>query len=122
MDLIVSIAAAALAGILSGCGVGGGTMLMIYLTTCVGMEQAAAQGINLLYFLPCSMAALVSHIKNKLVDKSVAIPAVIAGAVTTPIAAMLATSVETPLLKKCFGGFLLVVGLMELFKKSPDTI
>ena len=31
-----------------------------------------------------------------------------------------ATAVDVSLLKKCFGGFLIVVGLMELFGKKKD--
>lgn len=117
---MLALLAGTLTGVLSGYGVGGGTLLMIYLTAVTGMEQAAAQGINLVYFLPCSAAALVSHIKNRLVDQSVAVPAIAAGVVTTPLAALLATSMDTSLLKKCFGGFLLLVGVYELFRKSPE--
>jgi uncharacterized membrane protein YfcA len=105
-------------GVLSGFGVGGGTLLMIYLTSFANVAQQAAQGINLLYFLPCSAAALVSHFKNRLVDKSVAIPAILAGVAATLLASFLATAVDTALLKRLFGGFLLLVGLSELFRKS----
>ena len=115
MELTVAILAGLLTGVLSGYGVGGGTLLMLYLVSVAGMEQAAAQGINLLYFLPCSATALISHIKNGLVEKSAVIPAAIAGVITTPIAAFLATSIESELLKKCFGIFLLAVGIHELF-------
>lgn len=120
MGIAIAILVGTLTGILSGYGVGGGTLLMIYLTAFAGINQVAAQGINLIYFLPCSIAALVSHFKNGLVDKSVAIPAVIAGVVTTPLAAWLAVSIETAVLKKCFGAFLLFVGLYELFRKAPE--
>jgi Predicted permeases len=115
LELILAVLAGLLTGVLSGYGVGGGTLLMLYLVSVAGMEQAAAQGINLLYFIPCSATALVSHIKNGLVEKSVVIPAAIAGVITTPIAAFLATSIESDLLKKCFGVFLLAVGIRELF-------
>ncbi|MGI5936601.1 MAG: TSUP family transporter [Oscillospiraceae bacterium] len=104
-------------GVLSGFGVGGGTLLMIYLVSFAGVGQAAAQGINLIYFLPCSAAALVSHIKNGLVDKKVALPAIVAGAVSTLAASLLATAIETTLLEKIFGVFLLAVGASELFRK-----
>lgn len=117
MALILSGLVGLITGVLSGFGVGGGTLLMIYLTSFAGVAQQAAQGINLIYFLPCSAAALVSHFKNKLVDKSVAIPAIIAGVLTTLLAALLATAVDTALLKRLFGGFLLLVGVSELFRK-----
>ena len=39
-------------GVLSAFGVGGGTLLLIYMTAFAGLPQDQAQGINLLYFLP----------------------------------------------------------------------
>lgn len=51
MGWLAAVVAGALTGVLSGFGVGGGTLLLIYLTTFAGMEQSQAQGINLLYFL-----------------------------------------------------------------------
>lgn len=104
-------------GILSGFGVGGGTLLMIYMTAFRGIGQTTAQGINLIYFLPTSAASLYSHIKNGFVDKKTVIPAAICGTVVTVFAALLATSLDVGLVKKCFGGFLIIVGIGELFRK-----
>ena len=53
-------------GILSAWGVGGGTLLLLIMTLFLGVDQQAAQGINLLYFLPTAALALVSHGKNGL--------------------------------------------------------
>ena len=55
-----------LTGVLSGFGIGGGSLLILYMTSFTEVNQYAAGGINLLYFLFCAPAALVSHIKNKL--------------------------------------------------------
>lgn len=114
---IIPILAGAATGILSGFGVGGGTLLLIYLTSFAGLEQSLAQGINLLYFLPSAGTALPAHIKNGYVQKSVALPAICAGLVCTALAAWVATSIDVELLRKCFGVFLLYVGISELFRK-----
>lgn len=106
------------AGVLSGFGVGGGTLLLIYLTAFAGMEQTQAQGINLLYFLPAAAAALPSHICNGYVEKKAAVPAILAGLVCTAAAAWAATALEVELLRKCFGVFLLYIGATELFRKN----
>ena len=103
-------------GILSGCGVGGGTLLLIYLTSVAGMGQAPAQGINLIYFIPCAAFALISHNRNGLVDKNVLIPAALAGALCAPAAALLATAVDTLWLRRAFGVFLLITGACELLR------
>lgn len=112
-----AIFAGAATGILSGFGVGGGTLLLIYLTSFAGMEQSLAQGINLLYFLPSAGTALPSHIKNGYIQKKAAIPAICAGLVCTALAAWAATSIDVEILRKCFGVFLLYVGISELLRK-----
>jgi len=106
-------------GVLSGFGVGGGSLLLIYMTSLAGLEQTLAQGINLLYFLPTAGAALPSHFKNGYIDKKAALPAILAGLAGTGLAAWVATSLETELLRKCFGVFLLYIGLRELLRKTP---
>lgn len=111
--------AGAVTGVLSGFGIGGGTLLLIYLTAFAGMEQTLAQGINLLYFLPAAATALPSHIKNGYVEKHTAIPAILAGLVCTAAAAWAATALDVNLLRKCFGVFLLYIGITELFRKAP---
>lgn len=105
-------------GVLSGFGVGGGTLLLIYMTAFAGVEQTAAQGINLLYFLPTAATALPSHIKNGYVDKKAAVPAILAGLVGTAIAAWVATSLDVALLRRFFGAFLIYIGVTELFRRA----
>lgn len=105
-------------GVLSGFGIGGGTLLLIYMTSFAGVEQHLAQGINLLYFLPTAAAALPAHIKNGYVDKSAALPAIAAGLVGTGLAAWAATALDVALLRRFFGGFLIFIGIRELFRPS----
>ena len=114
-----ALLAGTVTGVLSGFGVGGGSLLLIYMTGFAGLEQTLAQGINLLYFLPTAGAALPSHFKHGYVDKKTAIPAILAGLAGTGLSAWVATSLDTALLRKCFGLFLLYIGLRELFRKTP---
>ncbi len=107
-----------LTGILSGCGVGGGSLLMLYLTNVAGMKQAMAGGINLLYFLCCAPAALVSHIKNKLIDSRITLWCTLAGIPATLAASWLATAIDTNLLRRGFGVLLLYIGVKELLAKK----
>ena len=118
MSFMIALAAGIVTGVLSGWGVCGGTLLMIFMTSIAGISQAEAQGINLFYFLPTSATALYFHIKNRLLERDTAIPAIIAGVVTTLVSALAATAIDTSLLKKIFGVFLITVGVFELFKKS----
>jgi uncharacterized membrane protein YfcA len=117
--IVLAVVAGILAGFISSWGIGGGTLLMIYLSCFAGLSQTAAQGINLLYFLPASLSALYSHLKGRLVDFSAAVPAVSAGVFSALLTALVATSLDVTLLKKIFGVFLICVGFIELIGK-PD--
>ena len=113
----VSVLSGALCGILSGFGIGGGSLLMVWMTAVLQMEQRTAQAINLLFFLPTAAASLIFHVKGKQVEWKASIPAMLAGIVTAALSAWLATTLDSSLLRKIFGVFLLFVGLSELFKK-----
>ncbi len=120
---LIPVLAGAATGVLSGFGVGGGTLLILYLTFLAGVDQTSAQGINLLYFLPTYAAALVLHWKNGYIPwKRAVFPAALGGCVTAGLAAWAAGWLDTDLLRKLFGGYLLAIGLVELFrkKKSPS--
>ena len=56
-DWIGPLLAGAATGILSGFGAGGGTLLLVYMTAFAGVEQRAARGINLIYFIPAAPGA-----------------------------------------------------------------
>ena len=117
MGWLLPLLAGTATGILSGFGVGGGTLLLIWLTAFAGVPQDQAQGINLLYFLPAAGAALPAHIKNGYVDGGTVLPAVLAGLAGTALAAWIATGLEVGLLHRLFGAFLLYVGVRELLAR-----
>ena len=121
-DWLLPLVVGAVTGVLSGFGVGGGTLLLVYMTAFAGLDQHLAQGINLLYFLPAGLMALPAHVKNGYIEKQALLPAIGAGLVCAALAAWAATALDTGLLRKCFGGFLILIGLWELFgnKKRGD--
>ena len=110
--------AGAVTGILSGFGVGGGTLLLVYMTAFAGLDQRLAQGINLLYFIPAALLALPSHVKNGYIEKQILVPTISAGLICAALAAWIATGLEVKLLRKLFGVFLILIGVRELFRKG----
>lgn len=117
-EWIIAALAGAATGVLSGFGVGGGSLLLIYMTSFAGVPQTLAQGVNLLYFLPAAATALPAHLKNDYVEKKALLPAIAAGLVCSALAAWAATALDVEVLRKCFGGFLILIGLRELFQKG----
>ena len=120
MTWILAFAVGCATGILSGFGVGGGTLLLIYLTAFAGLGQQEAQGINLIYFLPAALTALPSHIKHHFVDWRAVIPAILAGLLCSGVAAWFSNGLDMTILRKCFGVFLLLVGISELFPRGQS--
>lgn len=119
MNWLLSLLVGCAAGVLSAFGVGGGTLLLVFLTSLAHMEQSTAQGINLLYFLPTAATALYAHKKNGFLRKEAACPAILSGLIATGLSAWLATALDVALLRKFFGVFLLYIGFSELFRKKP---
>ena len=121
VDFFVAAIAGLVCGVLSGFGIGGGSLLMVWLTAAVSMDQRTAQGINLLYFLPAACCSLIFHVKNKQIVWKAVVPAAIAGCLTAVPGALLAGQLDTALLRKLFGGFLVLVGISEVFFKGKKS-
>lgn len=105
---------------ISALGMGGGAIFLIYLTCILSTPQLAAQGMNLLFFIPISIVALIIHIKNKLIDYKIASGAILGGIVGVFIGKFIAEKFGDEFLRLAFGIFLLILGVRELFKKSND--
>ena len=112
---ILLYTAAFVTGILASMGLGGGMVLILYLTLIAGISQITAQGMNLLFFIPIAALALVIHSKNKLVKWRKIIPAIICGIVSAVLGTFLAKTLGNNFLTKLFAVFVLVTGLKEFF-------
>ena len=51
-------------GIVTGTGMGGGTILIFLLSSFLGIEQHIAQATNLVYFVPTAISAIIVNYKN----------------------------------------------------------
>lgn len=121
MKIALAIAVGLITGVISGFGIGGGSLLIVYLTAFAAVEQYTAGGINLLYFLCCAPTALISHIRNRRVEWKAVIWCSVAGIATSALAAFLASGMDTDLLRRAFGVLLLYIGFRELFCKSEKS-
>lgn len=100
-------------GVIGGMGMGGGIILIPVLTLLLGESQHSAQGLNLLAFLPMSVFALIAHIRQKRVNFKMALYLCISGAAGAVAGALLVGIVDGELLRKLFGGFLILLGLIR---------
>ena len=109
-----------LAGLTASMGLGGGFVLIIWLTLFGGLSQTAAQGVNLIFFLPVALFSVIIHARNKLVDLKILPWAVIAGIVGAAAGSGLSFFIGDDILGKLFGGLVVLVGLRELFHRKRE--
>jgi uncharacterized membrane protein YfcA len=107
-------------GFLSGLGTGGGSLLILWLTLAVGMQQAEARVINLMFFIPSALVACFFRWKQGKLDLKKVLPAIVAGSMTAALFTILGRELDTSLLKKLFGGLLIFTGIRELFYKPKQ--
>ena len=102
-------------GFLAGIGIGGGSLLMLWLTLIVGMAPFEARCINLMFFIPTALCASLFRWKQGTLDiKKLALP-ILLGSAAAGIFSWISGSIDTELLKKVFGVLLLFTGIKELF-------
>ncbi len=104
-------------GLLSAMGVGGGSLLMLWLTGPAGLAAETARFVNLLFFLPSAGAGLALHSRGRLVRWDVAVPGALAGMAAGGLGLWLGRFVGGPVLEKGFGLLLLAAGLAELLRR-----
>lgn len=114
---IITAVASFAAGVAASMGLGGGFVLLVYLTAVAGVDQLAAQWMNLIFFLPVGGLSLWIHLKNGLIEKKALLPAILAGIAGAAGGVLLANFLGNGAMTKVFAAFLAVIGLRELFKK-----
>lgn len=107
-----------LSGVISGMGIGGGTILIPSLIFIVGAKQQIAQSVNLISFIPTALAALYIHFKHKNIETRIVLKLIIIGSIGSVAGSLLAVSLNSEILKKAFGLFLLGMGIYEILSKK----
>jgi uncharacterized membrane protein YfcA len=111
-----------ISGIVSGMGIGGGAILIPALVIFIKPEQHIAQGVNLLFFIPTAIIALIVHVKNKRIDIKMALPIIVFGIIGAFIGSKLAGSLSDQALRKIFGVFLLFMGIYEIIRRGKGKV
>lgn len=105
-----------ISGIITGLGMGGGTILILLLSLFMNLEQHIAQATNLVFFIPTSLAAIIINIKQKNVDFKLAIIVSIFGIIGAVIGTMISESISSEYLRKYFALFILIIAIHEIYK------
>lgn len=112
--LPVALIAGTVLGFLAGLGIGGGSLLILWLTMVLHMDAMAARSINLLFFIPSAAVVCVLRLRQGNLKIRPLLPAALAGCAAAALFSWISTAVDTQILKKLFGLVLLFTGLREL--------
>ncbi len=114
--MITEILSGFFSGIISGMGIGGGTILIPALTMFLNIDQHKAQGVNLLFFIPTAVVALFVHKKNGNLEFKTAIPLMLWGLLGASLGSFVALNLKPEILRRIFGVFLFAMGGYEIYK------
>ena len=110
-EIIIGI----VSGIVSGTGMGGGTILIFLLTFMCEIEQHIAQATNLIFFITTSIVAIIVKIKNKNIKFKIATIISIFGILGAIVGANISIHTDVNRLRKFFGIFLAVIAIHEIY-------
>ncbi len=119
---IAALLAGLLSGILGAMGLGGGAVLVIYLSLFVETEQLTSQGINLLFFIPIATIAVIIYWVKKQIKWITTLKIAAFGLLGAAVGIGLANLLGGELTAKAFGGLLVILGIAEIFKKNSKNV
>ncbi|MBR4949897.1 MAG: sulfite exporter TauE/SafE family protein [Clostridia bacterium] len=122
MEFLLIFLITVVAGIFSGMGIGGGTILVVGITMFLNKAQLFAQGVNVLTFIPVALVAVIVHIKNNNIDFKNITWFLPFGVLGTFLGSMVAFYIDDKYLKYGFGGFILVFGIVTVIKGIKGLI
>ena len=99
-------------------GLGGGGILIIYLSLFTRTEQLTAQGINLLFFIPIGVLSIIIYSVKKQIKWNPTLKIAAFGIIGAVAGIFLTDLLGGDITRKIFGGLLVLMGISELFKKS----
>ena len=104
-----------ISGVVSGTGMGGGTILIFLLSYVMQIEQHVAQAGNLVFFIPTSIVAIIVNLKNKNIDLKLGMIISIFGILGAIIGANISIHIDVLILKRSFGIFLAIIAIHEIY-------
>ena len=117
----IALIAGILLGFLSGLGIGGGSLLILWLTLVLDVELEIARGINLMFFIPSAVISSFFRYRQGQLSLKTILPALVTGILSAILLSILGSGIDTDVLKKPFGILLLVTGIRELcYRRQKD--
>ncbi len=107
-------------GYLAGLGVGGGSLLILWLTLVLQLPHEIARLVNLMFFITAAGSVSLFRWKQGSLPFKKILPAIIAGSIAAGLFSWLGFYLDTAIIKKLFGFLLLLTGVRELFYRPRE--
>lgn len=120
-SLPIALIVGVILGFLAGLGVGGGSLLILWLTLIIGTDPGIARAINLMFFLTAAGAVSLLRWRKGTLNFQKLLPAIIAGCIAAAIFSWLRGYIQSALTDKLFGILLIITGLRELFYRPRNA-
>lgn len=111
-----------IAGMFTGTGMGGGTILILLLSIFANLDQHSSQAINLVFFTLTTIAAIIVNIKGKFIDFKLGFQIMIFGIIGALIGSRIAINIDSQNLRKYFGIFLGIIAIYEIYSLLKEYI
>lgn len=121
MSFLLTILVSTALGLLSGLGIGGGSLMILWLTLVCGMEFPQARYLNLLFFLPPALLTTAIRLIRKEISIKRILPAAIAGSLCAALLTNLSSGWDASTLRRLFGALLLLAAWKELGYKNNQS-
>ena len=119
--MAINLLIATLLGFLTGLGIGGGSLLILWLTFALGMDPQTARSVNLLFFIPSALVATIFRTRSGKLKFTPLIPAIVSGCISAALFSYLSTLLNIVVLQKLFGMILLVAGIREILRSKKGS-
>ena len=113
-SVLIPILAGLVLGFLAGLGIGGGSLLMLWLTVVLNTPYPTARAVNLLFFLAAAGGVSLIRLRKGKLNFVSLLPAILSGCILAAVSSWIGKRIDLNWIKKCFGVLLLITGIREL--------
>lgn len=119
---MIEILTGIIAGVVGGLGMGGGTILILFLSMFLGVEQHVAQATNVIFFVPTAISAIIISLKNKNINLKLGMPICIWGIIGALIGGTISSKMNVNMLRKSFAIFLILIAIYQIYYLYKEYI
>lgn len=112
MEILIGI----ISGMVTAIGMGGGTVLILFLSIFLDVEQHIAQATNVIFFIPAAISAIAVGLKNKNINLKIGISICLWGMLGAFIGAYISAKMNVNMLRKSFGIFLILIAIYQTYE------